>query len=164
MKFQHTQTIAYMLLSASTVFVQANNRDRFNYGNTDEDDKDYGPEDWNEVSCDDPGNCVSSTMKDYIYSSNQKSCNDLTSFGTLFSLSNRRDSLIPGRLLLDGTWKTLMQHARFAWTMTLITTTASGALQMRSLVDSIVSHQLISTAIVVSGSIQTRRSVLIGIL
>lgn len=66
MKFQHTQTIAFVLLSASTVFVQANNKDRFNYGNTDEDDKDYGPEDWNEVSCDDPGNCVSISMKGYI--------------------------------------------------------------------------------------------------
>lgn len=51
-------TLAALILDV----VDGNNRDRFNYDKTD--GRDYGPEDWRQVSCDDVGQCVSGTDND----------------------------------------------------------------------------------------------------
>lgn len=58
MKFYYLN--AAILAANVLTLVHANNSDRFNYGDTD--GKDFGLEDWNKVSCDDPTKCVSATI------------------------------------------------------------------------------------------------------
>lgn len=41
----------------SALSIDANDFDRFNYGATN--GRDFGLEDWNQVQCDEPGQCVS---------------------------------------------------------------------------------------------------------
>lgn len=51
--------LLFILLACPCVVVLgANNNDRFNYRETL--GSDFGPEDWNQVTCDDPSKCVSS--------------------------------------------------------------------------------------------------------
>lgn len=58
MRFCNNATLCLLLAIAPSVLSQGGNDDTFNYKNTDENDRDFGPEDWGEVECPDLDQCV----------------------------------------------------------------------------------------------------------
>lgn len=58
---------AALSLSFLVALAAAQNTDRFNYRKTNEVTRDFGPEDWRQVQCDDLDQCVSSLKRAILH-------------------------------------------------------------------------------------------------